>query len=852
METQVTEPAAAQTPPRPRGLAEIYSPQFPARDEMVEPDGALRAHWRPFVSMLDDLGREEVLSRWDRARRLIRENGINHNIYDDPDGHARPWSLDLLPMLLTSAEWAGVSYALSQRARLMNALLADLYGRATSLLSGILPPELVYANPGFLRPCNRVEPQQGQWIHLYAADLVRAPDGQFQVLADRTQAPSGAGYCLENRIVLTRVLPTVFGQCNVLRLAPFFISLRQTLAALAPANRENPRVVLLTPGPYNETYFEHAYLARYLGYALVQGKDLTVRDCKVYLKTLSGLQRVDVILRRVDDDFCDPLELYPHSFLGVAGLLQAVREKNVAVANALGSGVAQGTALLPFLPALCRQLLGEDLKLHSVQTWWCGEPASLKYVLENLARLVIKPALPTRGSDPLFGDELSRADLEELAGKIRARPTQYVAQEKVDSYVAPVFLNGAAQSRRFVVRAYLAATGNDFTVMPGGLTRVTGSPQSQIVSLQKGGGSKDTWVLGDGPVSAVSLLPSATAPVTLSRAGSDLPSRAADDLFWLGRYVQRAELLARLSRFVFNRLSDLNSAQGPLAMQVLMRELVNRRAPQSGPEAGRLLAAEMFGDADPSGIRGSVKRFHSLARVLRDRISSDAWRILQSIHRDVSDFDGRIDDDHATVVVELTNRLVTGFLAFGGMVSESMTRGLSWRFLDMGMRIERGVGAARLIRSTLIDDIGETGEQSFLLDAILDVADSVLTYRRRYLTQLDVTAVVDLLIADETNPRAVAFQMAAIDEHLSHLPRESNHPQRSPDHQIAIRLKTLLRLTDLSVACRVTQGRRGRLNALVTSVVEDLTAVSDLVSQIFFSHATISPRLLSPDQERTS
>jgi uncharacterized circularly permuted ATP-grasp superfamily protein/uncharacterized alpha-E superfamily protein len=841
--TTTTAPIVADPPDaRPRGLAESYAPGLPAMDEMTEPDGSLRGHWRPFVSMLDDLGRAELLARWDQARRLIRENGITHNVYDDPEGLARPWSLDLLPLLLPAAEWGSIEVALAQRAKLLDALLADVYGPGTAVAGGLLPPELVYGNPGFLRPCHGLRPPWGKWVHLYGADLVRGADGAFRVLADRAQAPSGAGYSLENRIVLNQVLRTVVAQCNVRRLAPFFIALRQTLANLAPANRENPRVVLLTPGPYNETYFEHAYLARYLGYALVQGNDLTVRDGRVYLKTLGGLQRVDVIFRRVDDAFCDPLELYPHSFLGVPGLLQAVRDRTVAVANALGSGFAEGPALLPFLPRLCRHFLGQELRMPSVQTWWCGDGDDRGHVLQNLARLVIKPAFPAPGSDPVFGGDLSAAEREALAAQITARPAAFVAQERVATYRTPVFTSGEVQSRRFVVRAYLTASGEGYAAMPGGLTRVTGSADSLVVSLQKGGGSKDTWILGDKPVTPVSLLAPVSVPVSLSRAGSDLPSRVADDLFWLGRYVQRADSTARLARCVFNRLSDASAVESPAAVRALMRELVGPAgAPRSGPTAARELALAVFSDRDAADLGDAVRRTHALARVLRDRISSDAWRILQSIDGELAGFDGRIDDDGAGTVVERLNRMVIGFLAFGGMAAESMTHGQSWRFLDIGVRVERGLSVARLIGGTLVD--AGPADEPALLDALLDVADSALTYRRRYLTRLDMTAVADLLLADETNPRAVAFQAKELEEHLACLPRDGSHPQRSPDHQAALRLRAALRLEDMAAACRPLAGRRPRLRAVTTEAIDLLASVSETVSRTFFSHATVTSQL---------
>lgn len=825
----------------PRGFAARYADRKIASDEMVEPDGALRPHWRMLVNSLDDLGPGEIIRRWEQARRLIRENGITHNVYGDPQGHARPWNLDLIPLLLSAAEWKVVADGLIQRAQLLDTLLADFYGASRCTTEGWLPPELVYANPGFLRACHGISLPQRKWLHLYSADLVRLADGQFQVLNDRTQAPSGAGYCLENRIVVSSVLPTAFRQCNVYRLAPFFMAMRQTLKSLASANRENPRVVLLTPGPYNETYFEHAYLARYLGFALVHGNDLTVRDGVVYLKTLSGLQRVDVILRRVDDDYCDPLELYQHSYLGVPGLVEAVREGNVAVANALGSGMVQGPAFLSFLPSLCQRLLGEELKLPSVQTWWCGDPDSLKYVLANLTRLVIKPAYPTVGSDPEFGAELSCEQLDELTTHITARPADFVAQEYVSSRTAPVLNDDEIESRRFVVRAHAVADQGTYNVMPGALTRVTGSADSRVVSMQRGGGSKDTWIQGDGPVNEISLLSSASHQVELSRGGGELTSRVADDMFWLGRYVQRAEGDLRIARTLFGRFLDLGRADALGTVQMLTRALLGHGRyrfdePTFGPVVREVFDAEAL-----AGMRPAMSHVHELVRGLRDRISADSWRILQGIERDLADFDTDVEDEQIGRVVELLNRLTLGFIAFGGVVAESMTRGQAWRFLDIGMRMERAIAVARLVRFTLVEVVPE---EPALLDAILEIADSSLTYRRRYLTQLQAPAVVDLLVADETNPRAVAFQIVALDEHLAHLPRETSHPQRCPDRQAVLKLRTQLKLADLPATCAPDKnGIRSGLDELMKDVIDGMGRVSELISQIYFSHAAISRSL---------
>jgi len=819
-----------------RGFAGNYSLHPSFLDEMMQPDGSIRPYWKEFVSQLDDLRPEELRQRWEHARRLIHENGVTHNVYGDPNGLDRPWILDFIPLLIPFHQWDVVCEGLVQRARLLDRLLADLYGPAETVFRGILPPELLWANPGFLRPCHGMKLPRNRWLHLYAADLVRTDDGQYAVLTDRTQAPSGAGYSLENRIVLSRALPSVFRQCNVQRLAPFFVSLRETLASLAPANNENPRVVLLTPGPYNETYFEHSYLARYLGYSLVQGNDLTVRDTMVYMKTLGGLQRVDVILRRVDDDFCDPLELYPDSYLGIPGLLQAIRRGTVAVANAVGSGILQAPGFLPFLPSLCRHLLGEELKLPSVQTWWCGQAGELAYVLEHLHEMVIKSAYPTRGEDPVFGTNLTRDQLAQLACKIKDRPGQYVAQKQVMSSTTPALIDEQVQPRRFVVRSYLAAYGDSFTVMHGGLTRITRSNDSLVVSLQKDGRSKDTWILSEGPVSPVTLLPPLSQPIPLSRGGNDLPSRIAEDLFWLGRYAERIDAQARLARGALARMMDQSGIETTHAIQVLASARRGRSFQSAGAELEREFIEGMLGEANAEGLRSSVANVHRLARILRDTVSTDAWRILQKIYGNVSNF--KVDAGEPTAgVLELLDSLIVTLAAFVGLSADSMTRGQAWRFLDMGRRVERVGFIAQLLQDTIV----EPGADPVLLEAVLEIADSSLTYRRRYLTHLEAHAIVDLLLADETNPRAVAFQLALIERHLGALPRDTARPDRNYDQRLLLKLRSSIQLADFVQLCSVPAvRRRDAFDALLSDILDHTGLLSEAVAQLYFSHAVVS------------
>src|ERR1700691_600578 len=526
-------------------------------DEMCVESGVLRPHWDRYIASLSSLGGKELAHRWQIARQRIRENGVSYNVYGDPLGTDRPWSLDAIPMLIPDEEWSYLEAGLIQRARLLNTILADLYGPQKLLLNGDLPAALVFGNPAFWHACHDVPVPGATYLHLLAVDLARSPDGQWWVISDRTQAPSGAGYSLENRIVMAETFPDLFREFRVKRLASFFRSFRDTLLRLSPVTRDNPRVVLLTPGPFNETYFEHSYLARYLGFTLVQGGDLTVRDSRVFLKTLEGLKQVDVILRRLDDSFCDPIELRSDSYLGVAGLVEAVRAGNVAVANALGSGLIETSAFMPFLPGLCRRMLGEDMKLPAAATWWCGQPRALRYVLDHLDNLVIKPAFPSKGMEPVFGGKLSADGRSRLIERMKDNPHEYAGQELLSLSTAPVWSeeNGLTP-RRVVLRVFLAAEGDSWIVIPGGLARASSSIDTPVVSMQRGGGSKDTWVLSDGPVDTFSLQTPRDLPVTLIRGSiSELPSRAADHIFWLGRYAERSEHLARMLRCILVRLT---------------------------------------------------------------------------------------------------------------------------------------------------------------------------------------------------------------------------------------------------------------------------------------------------------
>lgn len=753
----------------PNELLSAYTPASARYDEMLGAPGAPRAHWQrlhdTLVASTDEAMRERAL--W--VRRRVRENGVTYNVYDDSEGASRPWELDMVPFILPADEWAGIEAAVAQRATLLNRILVDVYGEQRLLAEGLLPPALIYGHAGFLRPSRGAPAPGGTLLHVYAADLARSPDGRWWVMDDRTQAPSGAGYALENRLVISRLFPELFRDLKVQRLADFFAALRDSIALWAPAGREAPVTVLLTPGPLNETYFEHTYLARYLGLPLVEGSDLTVREGKVWLRTLSGLQRVHAILRRLDDDYCDPLELRSDSALGIPGLVDAVRRGNVLVANALGSNLLESGALLGFLPKLCEKLLGEALRMPSVGTWWCGEAPALEDAIARLDQLVIKSAYPQARVDPMFGEDLDERGRKRVVQMLRARPGMYVAQELVRLSQAPVCDRDDPRrlaARAIGLRVYACATPNGYAVMPGGLTRVATGPDARVISMQRGGSSKDTWVLTTGQVSTLTLLRREVRPQDLVRTGLNLSSRVVENLFWFGRQAERCDDTARLLRVALVRLIEESAAEReriwPVIAALLRHSGVLTEEEAAADEAAmaRLLRAAIVDDSRP-GLAGSLRSLLGVASQLRERLSMDNWHTLNQMQRRLARSMGRplaLPDALTELDVD-----IAAFMTLSGFALDGMTRDHGWRFLSMGRRIERLQFLCGALQQAL------AGPADADLVWLLELADSSITYRSRYMARPEWLPVLDLLVRDGTNPRSIAFQLKGLHDFLGRI-----------------------------------------------------------------------------------
>jgi uncharacterized circularly permuted ATP-grasp superfamily protein/uncharacterized alpha-E superfamily protein len=819
-------------------------------DEMKDSQGQIRPHWRRLVEALRKLSPGEMDARWQRVERILYENGLTHNIYAEGPAAERPWRLDAMPLLISGEEWRVMAEGLVQRARLLDAILDDCYGEQRLMLSGRLPAPLVLGSRQFLRPCHGIAPPRGRRLHYYAADIGRRADGSWCVLRDRCELAVGGGYALENRIALRNCLPDEFTANRVQQLAGHFQQVNNGLLALAA--KPDPRIVVLTPGPGSADYFAHSYLSRYQGFTLVEGADLTVRDNRVFLKTAEGLRPVDVIVRRVIASDCDPLELRAGSSDGVPGLMEAVRTGGVIVANALGSGLVDSEGLMPFLPDLCRELLGAELAMPSIASWWCGEPAVRTHVLANL------DALETRD---LFSSVTADGSRDRGPGRtwqvggsrelIERRGFAWLAREPIRLATAPVLRETGLEAVPYALRVFLAAVDDDYVAMPGGLARLCPPHPGEAFDFRHSGDGKDTWVLSDGhPQRALPRRPLAAAAVRLRRSGRELPSRTADNLFWVARYAERAEGIMRQARAALIRLADEERPREDLeAMADVLHPLLDRAAIapptpaelDQGPHAYlERQIEELVFDPDRSyGLRQTLSDLGRTVVLARDRLSADSWHILRGLRAD--DFAHRpaaTPPVHRFDVLATVARLqadVQRLSAFSGMCMENTTRALGWRFLDMGRRIERSIQTL----SMLVPLAGaESPEDDGSLIMVLEIADSFMTYRSRYLSTPQLAPVLDLLLADETNPRSVAFQLAALGMHVEQLPRES--AADSPGIELAITSNALeaLRSADMAALCRRDrQGDRPALRAVLDQVAAGLPRFSDGLTRAYFSHA---------------
>lgn len=771
-------------------------------DEMLDADGALRPAWRAFMRALDGMPETELAARFARAHQYMHDAGVYYRAYARDGASEREWPLSPLPVLVDADEWRRIGAGLVQRAELLEQVVADLYGPQRLVADGLLPPELVAGNPEFLRPMVGLRPRGGHYLHFCAFELGRGPDGRWWVLGDRTQAPSGAGFALENRVATVRAFPDLPEEMHLHRLAGFFRRFRDALLNLADGRMD--AIGVLTPGSGNETYYEHAWIARYLGFLLLEGDDLTVREGRLHVRTVSGLQPISVLWRRLDAAFVDPLELRGDSCIGTPGAVGALRAGALSMVNALGSGVVETRAMQAFLPRMCEALTGQPLQLPGIATWWCGQAEARAQVAGQAERMLIGPAYSTRApyDDPQSTRPYAELDPDErqaLMRQLQDDGAHWVAQEAVRLSTTPVHLDGRLEPRPFVLRAFVARTAQGWEVMPGGFARVGAQADTRAIAMQLGGQAADVWVVDRDPVPQDTLLP---MPRLNRREATALPSRAAENLLWLGRYTERSEAIGRVLRAYHVRLAEIGDH--PLPLLGLLGDYLDH------------IGIDVA-DPVPSGLLRSLDSAVTSAGRIRDRFSPDGWAALADLSTTAHRFAERVSagDDASRAVTVLLRKLA----GFSGLLHENMYRSAGWRFLEIGRRIERGIQMSELLGLLLRHDAPPGLQQ-----ALLEIGDSVMTHRSRYGVDAGAPSVVDLLALDGANPRSLMFQVDVLREEFAQLPVVGNLGVMPEFVKQVLRLHTELSVRDA-----------GALDvAFLSDMARDLSRLYDELSRTYF------------------
>jgi len=838
-------------------------PNARQHDELVNAQGEFRAHWQPVLDELAELGQEGLRHCSEATQNLLHENGVTFNVYEDEEDQLRSWQLDPLPFVISTDEWEKLEQGLIQRSRLLEALVDDLYGERRVIHQGILPPELVYTHPAWLfAAADQQTLRERPWIVLHGTDITRDHRGEWRVMGDWTQAPSGAGYALENRILLARALPNLYRDAPLRRLASFLQAQHRCLAELARKRRDNPNIVLLTPGQGSPGYFEHAWLANYMNFSLVEGADLVVRDGQVSMRTLGGLKAVDVIVRHINDPWCDPLELRGDSLLGVPGLMQAARQGDVEIANALGVGVLEHPALACFMSELCELLLDEKLLLKPRATLWCGEP-------ENLAKLLTLPTgwqfknLHNPGQ-LLEPQQFSASEQKIFLDELQAAPHLYVAQQPFQAATSPCFDSQSGQigAQPVNLRFFSLADPSDIDkpvqerrqrIMPGGLAWVA-EPGTPVMDSSQ---VKDIWVMAPVPQPHVSLLLQAHGPIRVTRDSQDLPSRVADSLFWMGRYGERLDSRSRLLREALSKL--LEEGHLPLqttllpdlftALSLPLPDLENlpditdssavhtRTSQQFLLLRNRLL--EMFAENTSDGLPWLFSYFLRNSRAIRDHLGDDSWRTLNHLHRKIQSL------QHTQAITggrSSLEEVITHLAAFFGLCNETMPHHYGWRFMDLGRFTERVISSLELLKLALIT-ARKPGIP--LWEVVLSTTDNLTVYRRRYRSQLHPAAILDLLLFDESNPRSIGYMLKRLERQIEKLPQPEMTPFRNLENRLIIEATSTLHLVDPdSLFDPVTSEiARTALEELLDALLRPLHQLSDAISHSHFSHVE-TPRQL--------
>lgn len=822
-------------------------------DEAHGADGKIKPQWQYLLNCFRDLGPQVLDEREQKIQRILRDDGATYNLYSGGSGAGSAWELDAVPHIIGSEDWAQIESGLLERAELLNLVLQDFYGARTLLRHGALPPEALFSHAGFLRACQGVQLPGEHQLILHAVDMVRRPDGSMCVLSDRTQAPNGAGYVLENRTVMSRVFPSIYRESHVHRIASFYQRLRLKLTSLSPAD-DVPSIALLTHGGQDESRFEYAYLANYLGLPLVQSGDLVVRNGFLWMKSLDGLTRVDVLLRQVDDMYCDPVELRSGARGGVPGLLEVVRNGRVAVVNPLGSGVLENPVLLKYLPEISKCLLGREPRLSSVKTYWSGDKSDLEFITANIQQLIIKPIFRGSGMTSIWGGDLDKEQQAALLARVRKNPYQFVGQERLEKVHLPTFTDRSLESRPAILRTYSVATDGSYMVMPGGMTRIGNKPGGGVVSMQSGSPSKDTWVTATEPERFIQSEAIPDSPGASMEPGVvSLPSRVVENLYWMGRYAERGEAGLRLLRTVFVLLNG----EEPMTLEA-KRILLQAVTKVTGTQPGFVNAPDtllenpdeellrvILDGGRVGSIRSTLSSMLASAEESKELLSTDTLRVINDLQDELGAMDVALAGGLASAPEEALDPLVTGLVALSGLMQENMVRTVGWRFMELGKRVER---ASKIITTLEILTIPLSGEadRSTLLMALLTAMDVAITYRRRSRQRAGVELGLELVMLDPNNPRSLLFQLERLQQHLVELPGMiSGSSTLEEEELVLLDAVSRLQLTRLPQLLATTDGKRTSMEELLTQLDTLLQNFNTLISDKHFDHRSDNQQLLA-------
>jgi uncharacterized circularly permuted ATP-grasp superfamily protein/uncharacterized alpha-E superfamily protein len=845
------------------GLLQTYKEKINSYDEVLDQNGEIKPYWKGLFDTLESIGIDELELRNQEIVKKLKENGVTYNVYDSSQKSNRAWKLDPIPFLIHESEWNTIEKGLKQRAHLLDLILKDLYGPQTLIKNAIIPAELVFDNAGFLLPCFDIIQKENKQLLNYAVDLARGPDGKMWLLDNRTQSPSGAGYALENRVVMSKVLPEFNEKTYRKRLSPYFSQWQQTVDTLGNNSNENPNVVFLTPGPGNETYFEHVYLSSYLGYTLVQGNDLLVRDGFVWLKSIDQLERVDVIIKRLDDEWCDPLELRRDSLLGIAGLLQVIRLGNVTVLNPPGTSILENYGLMAFMQNACKFLLKEPLLINSIATWWCGQTKELNFVLANLPKLIIKKTNRKQGFRSIYARLLNVEELENLKKLILKNPKDYVAQEEVSLSTTPAFINGTIEPRYAAFRAFLIADGDDYKVMQGGLTRSSAVKDKFEISNQLGGISKDTWIITDIPTEYHEK--TVERKNTNNQLSNSLTSRNAENLFWLGRLCERTMALRSFLKIILNRLNENVIKHGnkqPEFLVVLLKSVTHLTQTYPGFVGKEIKNGEVFDNEaifenpitellllinDSKKAGSVVYNLQSLLNTINqvsEKWNHDTRRIINLLE-DCQISLKNTNTNTINHVNHALDKLHIRLFSFYGNIYETLPRDNGFYLMEVGKNVERILSLISVFRSTF-NYKKEEEEEALLMEAILEHHHLLAQYRNIYKSHLSLKALINMVFLEKNLPYTLSFLLNTLTYYLAKLPK-TNEPNRlSIAEKSALEASTIIKLIDADSLIQIEEATQFRpeLDQTLSDVFELISNVSTNLSSLYFNHTVMQHSVL--------